>query len=128
MALGDSARAEAAFQQALRLSPQSGTAKLNLADLYRATGREAECERLIRDVLRREPEHAAAKHALGLSLLRQRRLVKRYRRYAMLVSSTKAILDSPLCMGSHSTARDSRVTRCGCCRAQPPLTRAMSMC
>jgi len=76
MDLGDSARAEAAFQQALRLSPHSATAKLNLADLYRATGREAECERLIRDVLAREPEHAAAKHALGLSLLRQRRLVE----------------------------------------------------
>ncbi|MBL0088264.1 MAG: hypothetical protein IPP44_17050 [Ideonella sp.] len=46
---------------------------LNLADLYRALGREDEAQHLIRVVLKREPEHAMAHHALGLSLLRRHR-------------------------------------------------------
>jgi predicted CXXCH cytochrome family protein len=76
MDMGEWSRAESALKQALLLSPRSATAKLNLADLYRSTGREAECERAIREVLRRDAGHAAAQHALGLSLLRQRRLAE----------------------------------------------------
>lgn len=76
MDLGEWARAEAALKQALLLAPWSATARLNLADFYRATGREAACEQTARALLQREPRNAAAHHALGLSLLRQKKLTQ----------------------------------------------------
>jgi Flp pilus assembly protein TadD len=48
-------------------------AALNLADLQRATGREDEAERTLRDALKRSPQSAPVHHALGLALVRQKR-------------------------------------------------------
>ena len=48
-------------------------ASINLADLERSAGREAEAEALLRRALERVPEEASLHHALGLSLVRQRR-------------------------------------------------------
>jgi Flp pilus assembly protein TadD len=41
--------------------------------LYRATGRDPDGERVLRDLLARDPRTAPAHHALGLLLVRQRR-------------------------------------------------------
>jgi predicted CXXCH cytochrome family protein len=62
--------AEAALKTALEIDPRFTPAAINLADLYRATGRDNDGERILRDVLEREPGSAAARHALGLLLVR----------------------------------------------------------
>jgi len=69
-AQGDTEGAEAAFREALALSPWYVTAIVNLADLYRAGGREGDGERVLREGLRRLPASADLHHALGLLLVR----------------------------------------------------------
>lgn len=71
---GDAGRAESELQAALRLDPSFTPARINLADLYRVLGREADGERLLRDGLAAFPEEAALHYALGLSLVRAQRL------------------------------------------------------
>jgi Flp pilus assembly protein TadD len=66
--------AEAELRTALELEPRFVPAAVNLADLYRATGREAEGESVLRDVLKQDPRSAAAHHALGLVLVRGKRM------------------------------------------------------
>jgi Flp pilus assembly protein TadD len=62
-----------AYRRALALDAGFEQAALNLADLQRTIGREAEAEATIRAALQRNPRAAAAHHALGLSLVRQKR-------------------------------------------------------
>jgi predicted CXXCH cytochrome family protein len=66
--------AEAALKTALELDPRFVPASVNLADFYRATGRDAEGERVLREALRRNTRSATARHALGLLLVRQQRM------------------------------------------------------
>ena len=68
------AEAEAALRTALEVDPRFVPAAVNLADLYRGTGRDADGERVLRDVLAQEPRSAPAHHALGLLLVRQKRM------------------------------------------------------
>jgi predicted CXXCH cytochrome family protein len=68
------AEAETELRTALELDPRFVPAAVNLADLYRATGRDAEGERVLRDVLKQDPSGAAAHHALGLLLVRGKRM------------------------------------------------------
>ena len=68
----DAGRAE--LKTALRMDPASVSARLDLADALRAAGQESQAQAQIRAVLRDAPRNADAWHALGLSLLRQRRL------------------------------------------------------
>jgi Tfp pilus assembly protein PilF len=68
--------AEAALRAALERDPRFGAASVNLADLYRATGRDAEGERVLRDALKQDPRSGAAHHALGLLLVRQKRMAE----------------------------------------------------
>lgn len=68
------AEAEAALRAALVVDPRFVPASVNLADLHRAAGREAEGERVLRDALKQDPRSAAAHHALGLLLVRQKRM------------------------------------------------------
>ena len=56
------------------VDPRFVPAAVNLADLYRAAGREAEGEQVLRDILKQDPRSAAAHHALGLLLVRQKRM------------------------------------------------------
>ena len=70
---GDTAKAEAEYQAALRLSPSFAPAAANLADLYRQLGREAEAETVLRQALERSPQDAGLHHALGLALVRLKR-------------------------------------------------------
>jgi tetratricopeptide (TPR) repeat protein len=66
--------AEAAYRAALDLQPDFTQAAVNLADLYRIRGREGEGEKTLRQALTLDPPNAAVHHALGLLLIRQKRL------------------------------------------------------
>ena len=65
-------RAEAELKSALALDPSFSPAAVNLADLYRALGREAEGDALLRKALQRNPDDAVLFHAVGLSMVRQK--------------------------------------------------------
>ncbi len=71
---GDLASAESAYLRARELGPWYQPAAINLADLYRATGRDPEGERTLRQALESAPEAADLHHALGLLLVRSGRL------------------------------------------------------
>ena len=64
--------AEGEFRAALRLDPNFVPALVNLADLDRARGRDAEAEKLLREAMTIEPDNADVSYALGLSLVRRR--------------------------------------------------------
>jgi tetratricopeptide (TPR) repeat protein len=72
--LGNPSAGEAAYQRAIALQPWFVPSYVNLADLYRAQGRDAEGERLLRTALERAPGNADVHQALGLLLVRERRL------------------------------------------------------
>ncbi|XOV82379.1 MAG: tetratricopeptide repeat protein [bacterium] len=71
--LQDAGGAEAAYRQALKLQPAHAAAVVNLADLYRATGRDAEGGKLLTSALKLSPGAADIHHAFGLWLVRQQR-------------------------------------------------------
>jgi len=71
---GDPAAAEAEFRAALRLHPQFFPAYVNLADLHRARSRDDECERTLREGLAIAKHHGDLLHALGLCLVRQKKI------------------------------------------------------
>jgi len=62
--------AETEYKAALRLSPQYASAAINLADLYRQLGRDAEGENVLRSAIAISPEQGGLHHALGLTLTR----------------------------------------------------------
>jgi predicted CXXCH cytochrome family protein len=64
------ADAETEYKAALRLSPHYVAAAINLADLYRALGRDGEGETVLRAAIAASPRDAGAHHALGLTLTR----------------------------------------------------------
>jgi Flp pilus assembly protein TadD len=74
LARGQAADSEAELEAALKLRPGYAPAIVNLADLYRLTGRDAEGEAVLRDGLARSPQSASLHHALGLALVRLKRI------------------------------------------------------
>jgi Tfp pilus assembly protein PilF len=70
---GDPARAEEELKAAVALDPFFTPAYVNLADLYRALGRDLDGEKLLREGLRTAPRSAMLHHALGLALVRLKR-------------------------------------------------------
>lgn len=74
LAQGRPAEAEASLRTALELNQRFVPASVNLADLYRATGRDWEGERVLRAALEQDPRSAAVHHALGLLLVRGKRM------------------------------------------------------
>jgi Flp pilus assembly protein TadD len=64
-------KAEEAYRNAIRIEPSFAQAYVNLADLYRAQGRDEEGERVLRQAVASNPGLAAAHNALGLLLIRR---------------------------------------------------------
>ncbi len=73
MNLGRAPEAEAALKAALSLDPGFVPAAVTLADLYRAAGRDAEGEPILRALIARRPNEPVPHHALGLWLIRNGR-------------------------------------------------------
>ncbi len=73
-ARGEMTRAKSAYRAAIDLGPDFVPAFVNLADLHRAQGNEAEAEALLRRAIGSLPKNGDLHHALGLSLVRQKRL------------------------------------------------------
>ncbi|MDH4109410.1 MAG: tetratricopeptide repeat protein [Gammaproteobacteria bacterium] len=67
----DVERAETSFRRALAMDPDLVPARVNLADLYRQSGRDAEGRMVLEQGLARAPDNAALQFALGLVLVRQ---------------------------------------------------------
>jgi predicted Zn-dependent protease len=67
------AEAETLLRTAIDRHPSFAPAYVNLADVYRATGRDGEGERLLQRGLAVVPDDAALAHALGLLHVRQQR-------------------------------------------------------
>jgi predicted CXXCH cytochrome family protein len=65
-------QADSAYRTALRLEPKFVPAMVNLADLDRMRGQDAQGLDLLRQAILLEPGNAEAHHALGLVLVRQR--------------------------------------------------------
>ena len=74
IARGQQADAEAALLKAIELDKSFAPAYVALAENRRAQGDEAGAQAALRDGLRQNPESAVLMHALGLSLVRQKRL------------------------------------------------------
>jgi tetratricopeptide (TPR) repeat protein/cytochrome c553 len=72
--LGDRKRAREAYDAGLKVGTWFAGLWINLADLQREEGNEAECERTLRRGLEVAVDKAALHHALGLALARQQRL------------------------------------------------------
>lgn len=70
---GDFAGAEAELRSAIRIQPSSVPAYVNLADVYRALGRDVDGERLLREGLVGTPKSGVLHFALGLALTRLNR-------------------------------------------------------
>ena len=71
---GAIADAETEYKASLRLSRQYMPAAINLADLYRRLGREADGEGVLRDAMAAVPQDAGVHHALGLTLVRLKKV------------------------------------------------------
>jgi tetratricopeptide (TPR) repeat protein len=70
---GLTADAENEYKAGLRLSPQYAPAAINLADLYRQTGRDGDAEGVLRAAIASSAHDAGLHHSLGLTLTRQKR-------------------------------------------------------
>jgi len=68
--VGELAKAEAAYRQALVLVSEFTPAVVNLADVYRLAGRDADAEMILAEAIARAPEEADLHHVLGLARVR----------------------------------------------------------
>jgi predicted CXXCH cytochrome family protein len=72
--LGNFGPAETEYQRAIRMEPLFIPPYVNLADVYRQQGREADGERILRQALAVHPPNGDVHHALGLLLVREKRM------------------------------------------------------
>ena len=70
---GKQSEAEAEYLVGLKLEPSATPLSVNLADLYRAQGKEIQAEQVLRLAISLSSDAASGRHALGLSLVRQKR-------------------------------------------------------
>ncbi|MDX2088608.1 MAG: cytochrome c3 family protein [Kofleriaceae bacterium] len=106
-------RAEAELQHALAIDPGFVPAAVNLADLYRTLGRDADAEPTLRKALARAPQQPALLHALGLVLVRQNRTKEAI---ASLGAAARLGTDNPrngyvYAVALHSAGRRAEATR-----------------
>ncbi len=73
---GKTKKAKAAYQQAIKLAPDFMPAYVNLADFYRLRGNDAKGKQVLRHALQQNPEAADIHHALGLLMIRDKKLSK----------------------------------------------------
>jgi len=73
-ARGQIEQGEAEFRKALAIDPTFVPASVNLADLYRTRGDEKNADATLRAALKRSAGNASLHYALGLSLVRQKRM------------------------------------------------------
>jgi tetratricopeptide (TPR) repeat protein len=73
---GDLEGAQRAFEAARHRDPGFLPAYINLADVYRASGREQQAEEILRRALPRAASSGSVHYALALSLVRQKRLAE----------------------------------------------------
>lgn len=78
-----------AFEQATAIDPTFVAAAVSLADILRATGDEIAAEATLRRALALNPNSGPVEHALGLSLIRQKRIDE------ALLNLAKAAVNSP---------------------------------
>jgi len=71
---GELDRAEGEYRSALALMPALAGAYVNFADLYRLKGRDDEAARVLRQGLAAAPRDPGIHYALGLTLVRQKRM------------------------------------------------------
>ena len=71
-ARGDAETAIAQFQQAIAIDPLFVAAYVNLADVYRATGKEVDAQVILRQGIKADPRSAVLHYTLGLALTRQK--------------------------------------------------------
>jgi Flp pilus assembly protein TadD len=71
---GELGLAEASYKKANEIEPGYVTSYINLADLYRMQGRDAEGEKVLRNALESYPDMAAVHYALGLLLVRKKQI------------------------------------------------------
>jgi len=69
---GDANGAIEQYQQAIALDPLFVAAYANLADVYRAVGKEVDAQVTLRQALKADPRSAVLHHTLGLALTRQK--------------------------------------------------------
>jgi len=72
-ARGEGDKAVAAYRTASMLEPLFVPARINLADFYSRSGDEAQAEAVLREGITEHPSNGDLQHALGLSLIRQKR-------------------------------------------------------
>ena len=70
---GNLNEARAAFQTAIELDPTFVAAAVSLADMERTAGNEKAADEILRRALAANPESGPVQHALGLSLIRQKK-------------------------------------------------------
>lgn len=68
--------ARASFQAAVELDKSFVASRIALAELERSSGDEMAAMKILHEALADNPKSAAAEHALGLSLIRQKRIVE----------------------------------------------------
>ena len=71
---GNTLLADDHLARAIAVDPSFMPAYVQQADLYRARREDDKADAILRRAVEREPDSAMARHALGLSLIRQRRL------------------------------------------------------
>jgi Flp pilus assembly protein TadD len=104
---GDLEAARRSYEAALRVGPWFVPAYANLADLLRVQNRDAEGEKVLREGLEAHPTSAALHHALGLLLVREKKLdeaIAELRRAAELAPADPQV-NYVLAIGLHSTGK-----------------------
>ena len=109
---GDYERAIAESRKALEIDPTSVEARVNLADVYRARGAEAEVESVLREGIAKTPRAAPLHHALGLVLVRKNGMPMRCASWARRRSSRRTTPGTPMYTRSPSTVAGGPGKRC----------------
>lgn len=103
-------QARAAFRTAIELDPTFVPASISLSDLERMAGNEASAERILRESYAANNRSGAVAHALGLTLIRQKRLPEAMQFLAEAVSHEpdQARFSYVLAVALHDTGNQSK--------------------